>query len=74
MKFFIKSNQESTQTNRVTKRFLWLPTQTQQVNDIKEYHWLEWMYWEQTRYKTHSGWRGWENTKRIDKNEYIKLK
>jgi hypothetical protein len=63
MKFNIKEKPRSTQTNRIIKRFLWFPTQIQQVNDVKEYRWLEWIEVEQNRYIGTSGWSDWKDRK-----------
>lgn len=63
MKFFLKEKPKSTQTNRVIKKFLWFPTVIQQVNDTKEYRWLEFIYVEQSRYSYASGWGNWKDRK-----------
>ena len=74
MKFFLNIKSDSTQTKRVIKRFLWVPTFISQINQTKEYRWFEWMYWEQERSKCTGYWSDWSDYKRIDKNEYKKLK
>jgi len=73
MKFFLTKHQ-STQSRRFIKRFLWWPTQVMQVNDTKEYRWLEWDYFEQIRHKLIASWSSWEDYKRIDKKQYEKYK
>ena len=65
MKFFIKGKPKSTQSNRTVKRFLWLPTIVQQVNDTKEYRWLEWVDIYQNRYMGAAGWSDWKDRKYI---------
>ena len=63
MKIFIKEKPKSTQTNRTIKKFLWIPTVIQQINDTKEYRWLEFIYVEQNRYMTIWGWHDWKDRK-----------
>jgi hypothetical protein len=61
MKFFIKEKPESTQTDRIVKRFLWYPTVVRQVNETQEYRWLEWIQVLQTRRMELFGWSDWKD-------------
>jgi hypothetical protein len=65
MKFFITEKPKSTQANRIINRFLWLPTYIEQVNNTKEYRWLEWIIVEQNRYMGYYGWGPWKDRRFI---------